>query len=479
MNQFVKKITFGLPIFCFWFQITASGQSPFFEKRFGGAGVQVAQSAVQGSDSAVYLFGYAESGTAGDYDMCLMKITSSGDSVWTRYYGTSRVEFGNAINAFGSDRLVLIGTTADSMLQNGDDVMMLLVDTAGNELWRRVYGGPGSQGSRWVEATADSGFIFCGFTPDIFGSNNAWVVKTDALGTVQWSATPGGVENDVAMRVIATGDSTWVMTGDSKSAGNGNYDVWIVGFNNQGQVTFDHIHTDSLTNGCQGMMKTSSGRLVSFGETEVSPGSFFDFQLHVFDMQGNFIRDHHFGGNGADALFDMVECDNGDWLGTGYSNSHSGGMLPIDVALVRMDSVGNLQWTRHYGGNGIDLGYKLIRALGGGYFAAGRGTGLDEDFYLLRFGEDGLLGINQVGIQETALIEVYPNPVTSRLTARSYSGISYCEISDLAGRGLINSKSAGSLSVELDVSELNAGIYFLQAIDIFGKTSCVRWVLSR
>jgi len=458
---------------------SVSAQFGFFEKRFGGAGVQVAQSAVQGIDGAIYLFGYADDGSGGDYDMCLMKISAAGDSIWTRYYGTSRLEFGNAIDNYGTDRLVLIGTTEDSMFQNGEDVMMLLVDTAGSEIWRKVYGGPGSQGCRWVETTTDSGFIFCGFTPDVFGSNDAWVVKTDASGNIQWSASPPGVENDVAMRVIGMTDSTWVITGDSKSAGNGNYDVRITGFDPSGQINFDHIQSDTLTNGCQGMMKTTAGTLVTFGETEVYPGSFFDFQFQEFDTLGNFIRSQHFGGSGADALFDMVECDNGDWLGTGYSNSPSGGTLPIDLALVRLDSLGNLLWSRHYGGSGIDLGYKLIKAIDGGYYAAGRGTGQDEDFYLVYCGEDGLLGWPENFRSDHFALKVVPNPASSRITSRCTFGITAWEIADGTGRIVNGGKAHGSFSIDLDISELNPGCYFFKAIGLYGISQCSRFMIHR
>lgn len=479
MNQFVLRPLFVFLFFHMVMVSSVSAQFGFFEKRFGGAGVQVAQSAVQGIDGAIYLFGYADNGSVGDYDMCLMKISAAGDSIWTRYYGTSRLEFGNAIDNYGTDRLVLIGTTEDSIFQNGEDVMMLLVDTAGSEIWRKVYGGPGSQGCRWVETTTDSGFIFCGFTPDVFGSNDAWVVRTDASGNILWSASPPGVENDVAMRVIGLTDSTWVITGDTKSAGNGNYDVRITGFNTSGQIIFDHIQSDTLTNGCQGMMKTSAGTLVSFGETEVYPGSFFDFQFQEFDTIGNFIRSQHFGGSGADALFDMVECDNGDWLGTGYSNSQSGGALPIDLALVRLDSLGNLLWSRNYGGSGIDLGYKLIKAIGGGYYAAGRSTGQDEDFYLVYFGEDGLLGWPENISSDRVELKVIPNPASLRVTASNLSGITAWEIADVAGSSVKRGEALGLLSIDLDISELNAGCYFFKSISPSGKSQYSRFVIHR
>ncbi len=441
----------------------AAAQVPFFERSYGKAGVDICFSVRQLPDSSVYLFGYSETSPPGNYDFTLMKVKADGTHCWTRYYGTPLLDFGLFMNRSDSFNLILIGTSQNTNQLLGDDVLLIKVDSSGQELWRQSIGTTGNESCRYVEQTHDKGYIFCGITPDTAGSNNAWVVKTDSMGNVEWTNNFGGPDNDVAARVVATSDTSWAMTCDTKLAGNGSYDVQIIGLDSYGNETFNHIHNDSLTNGCQGMFYSSTGRIVSFGETEISPNSYFDFLIHVFDGNGMPVREITFGGTGAEAMFDMMECVNGDYLGTGYTNSSSGGVLPINAAVVRMDTLGNVLWIREFGGSGIDLAYSIVPALGGGYYVAGRTTLADEEFYLLHIDENGLAALPETSNPILKGLGVYPNPANQSCMIQVPFPASIWKIFSLDGK-LIFSEQGPALSNKiLDISRMQSGSYLVQA----------------
>ena len=439
-----------------------NAQVPLFEKYYPSPGVDVCFSVRQLPDSSVYLFGYSDNGTAGGYDFKLMKLTPDGTHCWTKFYGTTALDFGLFMNRADSFNLILIGTTQNSSPFFGDDVLLIKVDSSGNEMWRQTIGSFGNESCRYVEQTKDGGYIMCGVSPDAGGQNDAWVVKTDSMGNVVWTNSFGGPDNDVAARVVATSDTTWAMTCDTRFGGTGSYDVQVIGLDAGGNQAFNHIHLDPLTNGCQGMLFTSGQRIISFGETEIFPNSYFDFLVHFFDVNGNPVRDFHFGGPGAEAMFDMIEIPGGDLLGTGYTNSSSNAQLPINLALLRVDTLGNLVWMREFGGNSIDLGYSLIPALGGGYYVAGRTTRADEDFYLIHFDENGQTGLPPPPGGQDAQLEIWPNPAGSQVFFKTDLLQARALLLQADGRVV---RTLAATDNSFDVSALASGLYWLVLTD--------------
>jgi len=237
----------------------------------------------------------------------------------------------------------------------------------------------------------------------------------------------------------------------------------LIGLDSAGNQSYSYIRADSLTNGTQGMICTTTGRLVTFGETEVFPGSPFDFLVNVFDAQGNPLRDVVFGGPGAEAMFDMTETSAGDYIGVGYTNSSGGAINPIDLGVVRMDTLGNLLWFRQFGSSSIDIGYSVIPAIGGGYYVAGRTTLADEEFYLLHIDENGLTGFPE-NTEADKVLNVYPNPAKSGCNVQASQEIAFLEILDAAGREILNIENGNSANMYLDISYLNPGYYFLKVI---------------
>lgn len=438
-------------------------QAPLFEKSFGQTGVDIAFAVKQNPDSSIYMFGYSQNANTQAEDFALSKLNPGGDLQWTKYYGTPDVDFGLYLNLADSFDLILIGFTATpGVLQQ--EILVIKVDSAGQERWRKSYGGPGNQSCRYVEKTSDGMYILCGAASDPWGTNDVYVLKLDANGDMVWDTTYAGSDNDYGMKIIETAPFNYVMSADTRSVGNGGYDVAIFGLSDSGSLNFSNLHGDAFQNGCQGIMKTSAGVNVVYGETEIAAFSPFDFFFYMFDEVGGFIRENVFGGMGTDALFDVVETPNGNLIGCGYSNSLSGGNLPLNLAVVRTDSVGNVQFVKEYGGNGIDIGYSITPALGGGYYIAGRRTNFDEDFYLLHIDEGGLVSLGETEEIIKNDIRVFPNPSSGYFTINSDAFIVSFELLDVTGKLLKQWTGARNESNNFNISDLSDGLYFLKLI---------------
>ncbi|MFM2225945.1 MAG: hypothetical protein RJA07_2147 [Bacteroidota bacterium] len=78
------------------------------------------------------------------------------------------------------------------------------------------------------------------------------------------------------------------------------------------------------------------------------------------------------------------------------------------------------------------------------------------------------LGIDEVGISK---IEVYPNPAKESIVVSSKSLVNTIEVRDVLGRVVIQQiKNSSTQQIQIDVSSLSNGLYFIKATDDKGNS---------
>ena len=107
-----------------------------------------------------------------------------------------------------------------------------LSSTEGFMAWHRTYGGSQVDVANSVIETVDGGFALAGTTwaseTGDFGKPDAWLVKTDARGVMQWNRRYGGASYDWAFSVIETTDGGFALAGRTDSYGTGFTDALLV-----------------------------------------------------------------------------------------------------------------------------------------------------------------------------------------------------------------------------------------------------------
>lgn len=102
------------------------------------------------------------------------------------------------------------------------------------------------------------------------------------------------------------------------------------------------------------------------------------------DFQGEIVWIRSFGGSGDDTAQSVIETSDGGYAVLGYTNSTDGDLqgkaLGVnDYWLLKLDSDGNLQWNRTYGGSKDDRGQSVIQTADGGYAITGYAMSDDGD----------------------------------------------------------------------------------------------------
>jgi hypothetical protein len=152
--------------------------------------------------------------------------SASTPAKWGQRFGGANDERLAAMRTLADGGVIVIGNThtfkegKDAKADKKDEanIWVVRLDAAGAPLWQRVYGGPKRDWASAVEPTADGGFLVTGET-ESFGAGkwDAWLLKLDKSGEIEWQKTYGGARNDTASAIISTPDNRFLIVGYSES----------------------------------------------------------------------------------------------------------------------------------------------------------------------------------------------------------------------------------------------------------------------
>ncbi len=359
----MKKIILHL---CFTlFLNLAFGQSDRIWATYcGGEADDLGYSVAIDTSGNVYLSGETQSTTgiasggfqniySGGYkDAFLVKYDSSGNRLWSTYYGGTSYEWGYSIATDVSGNVYMAGMTTSSFgiahngfqntISGGFDGFLVKFDANGNRLWATYYGGLNDDRVYTVATDASDNVYIAGITGTIYGiasggfqntygggSSDAFLVKFDTNGNRLWSTYYGGNGYDQGYSVITDASEN----------------VYLSGYTDG---------TNGIASG--GFQNTLAGNNDAF--------------LVKFDSDGNRLWATYYGGIDDDkGGFGLATDASENIYMTGYTNSvagiafegfqniHGGG--DYDAFLVKFDENGSRIWATYYGGTANEEAYSI------------------------------------------------------------------------------------------------------------------------
>lgn len=292
--------------------------------------------------------------------------------------------------------------------------------------WLRTYGGSQTDVAVSLCKTFDGGYIFTGTTASSDGdvsANNGerdiWVLKVTSQGEMEWEKCFGGTDWDHASKVIVLSDSTYLVAGSVKSTngdviGNhGDYDGWLFKLDNSGNMLWQKCFGGEGTEYIYDIKQTIDGGYIMVGTNSseyingVATGNHgsLDYWIVKLDSLGNYDWQKTYGGYHEDGPRQVLIEDDGGYIvaGTTWSNDgditgFQGGM---DFWILKLNAFGDIEWKKCYGGSGIDSGSSIISINNSGWIIAGN-TDSDDGDVTGGHGDDDIWVIK---IDETGILE--------------------------------------------------------------------------
>ena len=340
-----------------------------FVNTIGGGSPDYGECVEQTPDGGYIIAGSTESFGNGERDVWVIKTNEYGNEEWNHSYGGNDYDLCNSLDKTIDNGFILLGSTKS--YGNGDtNIWLIKINSNGNEEWNKIFETSGCDNGYSVKQVADNGFIITGTIESIGrASTDISLIKTDSQGNMEWNKTFGGSDFDYGFSVDQTNDEGYIIAGSTESFGYGDYDVWLIKTDSQGNEewnkTFGGIDTDESNY----VFQTFDGGYILTGNTRSYGNGSYDVWLIKTDSQGNEEWNKTFGGISSDYGYSVYQTNDEGFIITGLTSSFGNG--GSDVWLIKTDSQGNEEWNRTFGENTHDYGRDVKQATDGGYIITG------------------------------------------------------------------------------------------------------------
>jgi len=319
-------------------------------------------------------------------DLYLIRFDADGDTVWTRVFGDEGWDEGRGICVTSDGNYAVTGHTF-SYGEIYADVWLMKISGDGDSLWAKTYGeAAGDFGWDLCELT-DGGFLITG---DAFYSETGWdmyLVKIDAEGDELWTNHFGGYNDDIGFSVIEASDGGYVIAGASNSFDDGDADAYVVKTDSDGVLQWEKTYGDigwGKNDEVHDICKTSDGDFIITGSTESYGEGKYDFYVLRIDPAGDTVWTRTYGGSKNEFSRGICEASDSSWIIAGASESFS--EWNYDVWAVKIDINGDSFWTAQYGTPEDDYALGVCAGADGSFFFAGQTSSPEEEsnFYIVK-----------------------------------------------------------------------------------------------
>jgi hypothetical protein len=301
----------------------------------------------------------------GQYDAFLTKLDTTGNIIWSTFYGGVGDEFGYEVVVDSDDNPYLIGYT------NGNDILVsssgvfqttsggsydsfiLKLDSAGNFIWATYFGGAGGEFTITADIDNSDNILVGGFTSSadmpavnsyqgtMGGALDAFIAKFDTTGNLIWSTYCGGTNSEDA-HVIKTDDQNNVIisgetfssdfpvsVGAFQSGNNGNQDIFLAKYDSTGSRIFSTYFGGINKEDANGLATDNIENIYVVGYTEsndfpiIGSGVYQNIKdigkdafIAKFTTLGQPLASTFIGGS-ADDIFTSVEIGSSNTLNIG------------------------------------------------------------------------------------------------------------------------------------------------------------------
>lgn len=332
----------------------------------------------------------------------------------------SQVQFQKKYESTNASRAYSIKTTLDGgyIISGSYDVTGLLsaefysikLDAQGDTLWANTYGygvdtslavnrdGAGNEAYDIIQ-THDSGYLIVGEAHDSSsGQSNALAIKLTKEGRMVWAKSYGGSLSDYGYSVTQLPDSGYILAGYTESHGLGIRDVYALRLNKIGDTIWTRAYGGNAIDGAINMSPTQDGGFILVGNTFSFGEGMSDVYVIKIEVNGDLDWAYAYGGPSNDFGNDIVQLSDKSYVISGSTESFGSGQR--DVYVIKIDSLGELIWSKSMGGTGNESGKSVIElpnnqiAVFGNTRSFGKGF---EDYYLIKMN----------GLGDTLLTKVY------------------------------------------------------------------------
>ena len=395
-----------LMLIVFLLAISTADAQIMFQRHYGGTLDDGGSSVLQTDDGGYIVAGRTMNYDNGSNDIYVLKTDANGNELWSKIYGENEWDAPFEIKKTHDNCYIIAGETS-SYGAGASDAFLMKIDSNGDSLWFKTYGGMQDDGATGVNVCNDNGFIVTGVTMSFGdGQSQIYLIRTDENGDTLWTKKYGpSYANCFGYSVIQTINDGYIISG---SFNYGNPKLYIIKTNSLGDTVWTKKYEYNGMYSGSTIRETNDGNYIVLG-TVVNMANVSDIRLMEIDQIGDTIFTKDYGGIDNEVGGEVQLTNDNGFIITGLTQSYGAGGK--DVFLIKTNENGGAQWTKTFGGAGDDWGGSVQQTTDNGYIISGytKSFGNNYDVYLIKTDANG----ESSGINENADsngLQIYPNP---------------------------------------------------------------------
>ncbi len=264
--------------------------------------------------------------------------------------------------------------------------------------WKKCFGGSNQDQAYSCMQTFDGGYIVAGTTNspadgDLVGLNtkggyDALIIKLSNLGNIEWAKRYGGSKKESVTCIKQTADSGFIFCGSTNSSISGNHgidDCWIVKLNKNGNIEWQKCLGGTNVEKANSVIQTFDGGYMVAGYTVSNDGDvvgyhntgYTDAWVVKLDSAGNIAWSRCYGGSYGETAYSILQNADSNYVvlssaqsGDSDVSGHTAGQND-DYWVLVINQIGNILWNKCYGGTETDGPRSIKQTFDGGYIVAG------------------------------------------------------------------------------------------------------------
>ncbi len=227
-------------------------------------------------------------------------------------------------------------------------------------------------------------------------------VGSNFEGVIDYVKTFGGSNEDEAVDVVQANDGGYVMVGTTSSTDGDitdktttDPDYWVLKVNAAGVKQWSKTYGGTSPDRATGIKKTNDGGYILSGHSRSSDGhvggneGFHDYWIVKINTVGDIQWETNFGFSGSDQALNVIQTSDGGYFATGFLDVTASGGMGNDGRSpehgvgeywgIKMNANGDKIWRRYFGGSNNDRSYDVVQTDDGGFIMAGASESSDFD----------------------------------------------------------------------------------------------------
>lgn len=276
-----------LTLLILFFAHASIGQIAFYET-YSGSAFDEGQGITQLPDSSYAITGSSAAFSELSGQAYLMLVDSLGNHLWTKSYGGTGSDWGRRVFHKPGDGFIIAGYT-NSSVDGSFNFYIIGTDESGDLIYEKDFGTTGWERLWDAVMLDDEGLLLVGETEgENSGLKDMYIARTDDQGDTVWTKTISTQYDDVAYAVEMINDTTVVIGGDTWE--NEDPRSTIINMHINGDINWQTYYGDTVETGIRDI-KYFNDNLYAGGYIIPMNKEDWDIWALKTDMSGAFIKD--------------------------------------------------------------------------------------------------------------------------------------------------------------------------------------------